>query len=61
MKSAIGRAETLPIGAADADGMGGDPSAGPAVAIDKLGRLGRRRDDSIENPEASKLAGAVGR
>lgn len=61
MNAAIGRAETLPIGAADADGMGCDPFAGPAIAIDKLGRLRRRGDDWIENPEAAEFAGRVGR
>jgi hypothetical protein len=60
MKSAIGRAEALPIGAAKADRMGRDSSAGPAVAVDKLGRLRRRGDDSIKNPEAAEFARAVG-
>jgi hypothetical protein len=60
MKSTIGRAETLPIGAAEADGMGRDPFAGPPVAVDKLGRLCRRRDDSIKKPETFELACAVG-
>jgi hypothetical protein len=61
MNSAIGRAKTRPIGAAKPDGVGRYPSAGPAVAVDKLGRLGRRGDDSIENPEAPELARGVGR
>jgi len=59
MKSAIGRSETRPIGAAEADGVGRDPSAGAVVAVDKLGRLGRRGDDWIENPEAFELSDLV--
>ena len=40
MNSAKWSAETLPIGAPEADGMGCDPSAGSAVAVDKLSRFG---------------------
>jgi hypothetical protein len=60
MKPAEGRAETRPIGAAEADGMGRDPTASAAVAVDKLGRLGRRGDDRIENAEATELPRRVG-
>ena len=56
MNSAIGRAETSLIGAAKADGMGRDPCAGAAVAINKFGRLGRRCDDRIKKPKAFELA-----
>ena len=61
MDSAIGRAEPGAIGAAVADRVSRDPLARPAVAIDELGRLGRRRDDRVEDAEAPELAGRIGR
>src|SRR5579863_10036122 len=61
MDSAIGRAETRPIGATKPDGVSCNPPAGAAVAVDKLGRFGRRGDDRVENPEAAEFARRIGR
>jgi hypothetical protein len=61
MDAEIRRVEARLVASAEPHAMARNPRAGATVAVDQLGRLGRRAADSVEKVEARELACGVRR